>query len=110
MMHPASPGIIVKIKIIYFATLCIALCASIALAQTSKASIRGSLINPSNARLSNVRVELRRIDTGDRRLATTDERGEFIISLLAPGSYQIEVQQSGFRKYVQPLTLAVNQE
>jgi len=110
MMHPASPGIIVKIKIIYFATLCIALCASIALAQTSKASIRGSLSNPSNARLSNVRVELRRIDTGDRRLATTDERGEFIISLLAPGSYQIEVQQSGFKKYVQPLTLAVNQE
>ena len=99
-----------KIKIIYLATLCIALCASIALAQTSKASIRGSLSNPSNARLSNVVVELRRIDTGDRRMATTDERGEFIISLLAPGSYQIEVQQSGFRKYVQPLTLAVNQE
>ena len=101
---------IVKIKIIYFATLCIALCASIALAQTSKASIRGSLSNPSKARLSNVVVELLRIDTGDRRSATTDERGEFIISLLAPGSYQIEVQQSGFRKYVQPLTLAVNQE
>ena len=110
MMHPASPGIIVKIKIIYFATLCIALCASIALAQTSKASIRGSLSNPSKARLSNVVVELMRIDTGDKRTARTDERGEFIISLLAPGSYQIEVQQSGFRKYVQPLTLAVNQE
>lgn len=99
-----------KIKIMYFATLCIALCASIALAQTSKASIRGLLSNPSKARLSNVVVELLRIDTGDKRSATTDERGEFIISLLAPGSYQIEVQQSGFKKYVQPLTLAVNQE
>jgi hypothetical protein len=97
-------------KTILIAKLCVLLLAQVTIAQTYKASIRGSVSNASNVNLPGVVVESVRLDTSERRAATTDGRGEFIISLLPPGAYRIEVQQRGYKKYVQELALAVNQE
>lgn len=99
-----------KVKAICSATLFIALLSYGAAGQTHKASIRGTLTDNSRLALSNVVIGLIRADTNEKRKTTTREQGDFIISSLPPGPYRIEVQQSGYKKYVQLLTLGVNQE
>ena len=99
-----------KIKTICLATLLVTSFFHPALGQSYKASIRGTITDNSRLRLANVAAELIEIDTNEKRTATTGEQGDFIISLLPPGTYRLEVQHSGYKKYVRQLTLAVNQE
>ena len=81
-----------------------------AVAQTHKASIRGTLTDNSRLALSNVDIAVIQTDTNERRTTTTREQGDFIITSLPPGPYRLEVQQSGYKKYIRLLTLGVNQE
>ena len=46
----------------------------------------------------------------ESRLTTSGNEGEFIFVSLTPGSYRLEVEQPGHRKYAQDLELFVNQE
>ena len=46
----------------------------------------------------------------ESRLTTSGNDGEFIFVSLTPGSYRLEVEQPGHRKYSQDLELFVNQE
>jgi carboxypeptidase family protein/TonB-dependent receptor-like protein len=100
----------VKIKNLCLAALLLSsLCFPVA-GQSYKASIRGAITDSSKLRIPNVTIDLLQTETGERRSTTSDEQGEFIISLLTPGPYRLEVQQNGFKKYVQNLRLGVNQE
>ncbi len=78
--------------------------------QNHRASIRGTLSDASQARLSGIPIKLVLIDSGEVRTATSSDNGEFTISSLAPGSYRLEVEQTGYKKYIQAVTLKVNQE
>src|SRR5262249_11662389 len=80
------------------------------LGQTYKASIRGTVTDNSGSRVPSLSIVLIQSETNEKRTATTDEQGDFVISLLAPGPYHLEIQQNGFKKYVQQLRLGVNQE
>lgn len=99
-----------KAKTIFLATLFLALLSYEAAGQTHKASIRGTLTDNSRLALSNVVVGLIQTDTNERRTTTTREQGDFIIPSLPPGPYRLEIQQTGYKKYVRLLALGVNQE
>ena len=44
------------------------------------------------------------------RTAVRPAQGEFLLTLLAPGTYRLEVDASGYRRHVQELLLDLNQE
>ncbi|MFY9556069.1 MAG: TonB-dependent receptor [Blastocatellia bacterium] len=97
-------------------TLLLSLCLALlwthftAHAQTHKGSIRGTITDSSRTPLSNVAIKLVQIDTNDSRIASTGDEGAFTVSALPPGTYRIEVQQSGYKKHSSLTTLQVNQE
>ena len=81
-----------------------------AFGQSDRASVRGTLSDPSRARLAGAQVKLILIDANETRTATSGSDGEFTISALAPGAYRLEIEQSGYKKYIQAITLQVNQQ
>jgi hypothetical protein len=81
-----------------------------AFAQSLNGSIAGDLSDGSGKPVSGVTVTLTSEDTARTRTALSDSRGEFVISVLAPGWRRLEGAREGFRKYVQRLDLGVDQE
>ncbi|HSO76897.1 MAG TPA: TonB-dependent receptor, partial [Blastocatellia bacterium] len=59
---------------------------------------------------SNAPVRLVQTETNESRMTRSGDHGEFAVSALPPGSYRIEVEQTGFKKYSRGVTLQVNQE
>ena len=78
--------------------------------QTYRGSIRGTVTDSSQARLSGAIVKLVNLATGDLRTTASGDDGEFVVSLLPPGSYRLEVEQGAYKKHTQYLLLRVNQE
>jgi hypothetical protein len=82
----------------------------IANAQTHRASIRGAVTDPNGATVPGAEIRLTNEETGQTRVVTTSENGEYAISALEPGLYQLKVSASGFAAYGTNFTLKVNQE
>jgi len=101
---------IVKVRTFFFVALFLAAVSIAAFGQTHKASIRGRLTDGSQLRLAGVPIALVRNDTNERRTTTTNDEGDFVIPSLPPGAYRLEIQRTGYKKYLQQLTLEVNQE
>jgi hypothetical protein len=101
---------IVKAKIISLLLLSFFTAELSALGQTYRGSIRGTISDGSQMRLSGALVRLVNSGTNDTRTTTSSDDGEFIVSSLAPGSYRLEVEQAAYKKHAQMLTLQVNQE
>ena len=97
-------------KTIVFSALVTLLFNCVAIAQTYRGSIRGTVADSSNARIAGAQLEVLNLDTGAIRNAVTNHDGEFVISLLPPGEYQLSTTVAGHRKYTQKLRLEVNQE
>jgi Carboxypeptidase regulatory-like domain/TonB dependent receptor len=79
-------------------------------AQTHRSSLRGTVYDPNRAAIPNATVSLTRIATGEVRSTTSDGNGEYGISSLPPGVYQVEVEMSSFQKHTEKIELLVNQE
>lgn len=62
------------------------------------AQISGRVSDRSDAVITGARVIVTNSDTGVRREVTTNEQGYYTAPLLTRGTYQIEVEQTGFRK------------
>ncbi|HEX5834810.1 MAG TPA: carboxypeptidase-like regulatory domain-containing protein, partial [Pyrinomonadaceae bacterium] len=86
------------------------LLAAPVLAQTHRASLRGTIYDPNKATIPGATIKLTSLATGETRSTSTGENGEYAISSLAPGSYQIEIEKPAFKKYIQQIELLVNQE
>jgi carboxypeptidase family protein/TonB-dependent receptor-like protein len=80
------------------------------LAQTHRASLRGTIYDPNKAAIAGATVKLTNIATGETRSTATGENGEYAISSLAPGSYQLEIEKQNFKRLSQQIELLVNQE
>src|SRR5262249_26804678 len=81
-----------------------------ALAQSDKAVLRGAVLDNNGTRVPAAKIDLIQRDTGERRSTVSDDRGDFVFPLVSPGAYRVEVQQTGYRKHIESVTLAVNQE
>jgi hypothetical protein len=71
-------------------------------AQTGTASLRGTVTDPSGATVPNARVTLINKERGFERTITTGSTGGYEFLQVPPGTYQVDVEISGFRKYEQP--------
>jgi hypothetical protein len=77
-------------------------------AQLSTGDILGNVTDTSGAALSGAKVTAVNTQTHDAHTVTTDSTGEYVISLLLPGNYSVEVTMSGFRSNrVDNVTLGV---
>ena len=68
--------------------------------QTLKGTILGTVTDASHAVIPGVAVNLIEVNTNFRRTENTNESGFFAFANLDPGTYRIEIEQTGFRKMV----------
>jgi hypothetical protein len=79
--------------------LCLCLCASGTLAQTTgSATLRGSVKDANGAVLTDATVILVNEATRAERKTTTNKDGIYVLSSVPPGAYSISVEHSGFKK------------
>lgn len=63
-------------------------------------SLRGTVLDPSGAVIPAAKVAIVNAGTGLSRATTTGAEGNYEFSQVLPGTYRLEVEASGFRKYV----------
>jgi hypothetical protein len=77
--------------------------------QTTNGNIQGTVVDPSDAAVGGATVTARNMDTGLTVAATTTGAGVYALPNLPPGRYEITVEMSGMKKYVQAgVTVATN--
>src|SRR5260370_15274183 len=80
------------------------------LAQVFTASLSGLVTDPTGAGVPNASVKIRNVETNDVRQTQTGSDGRYTISQLKPGPYEVTVESSGFKRFIQPsLTLSASQ-
>ncbi len=77
-----------------------------ALAQGEKGSISGTVTDSSKAVVSGAAVTATSVDTSAVRTAETDNLGNYVISNLAPGTYDVKVSKTGFGDYKQKFAVS----
>ena len=86
------------------------LSATTCLAQTFASGLTGLVTDPSGAAVASAIVRIRETSTNEERQTTTAADGRYIFSQLKPGAYEITVNASGFKRFVQPqFTLVAGQ-
>jgi hypothetical protein len=84
------------------------LCASASYAQTFYGSLVGTVSDTSGAAVPDATTTLTNVGTAERRTMTTDASGNYQFVNLVPGQYRIEVEKTGFQRFVrEPITVAV---
>ncbi len=93
-----------------FVLLFLMMFASVANAQTSQATIRGTVHDSSNAVIVGAAVTLTNVDTHVSAITKTNENGEYLILNINPGTYTLEAVSQGFTaQKLKPFALQVNQ-
>jgi len=98
-----------KSRTLFLAVLSLLLPAAIA-AQTHRGSLRGTIYDPNQALLPGATVTVTSVANGEVRTTTTDRSGDYAISSLAAGVYQVDVEESSFQKHSERIEILVNQE
>ena len=95
---------------IILAAISIAFLSLPARAQTTYGSITGAVTDPSGATIAGAQVTLTNAGTSEKRTQQTGSDGLFLFVNLIPGSYSIDVEKPGFKRYSRPqITVDVNQ-
>lgn len=85
--------------------------AGILSAQSAEATISGFITDQTNAAVIGATVAATNTATGQRTQATADENGFYTLRALPIGSYLINIEKAGFRKYVREnLVLTTGQQ
>ncbi len=89
----------------------LALCVLPALhSQITSATLSGTAKDPTGALVAGARVEAKNLNTGLVRTAVSDSNGEYVLSDLPVGHYQVRVSMAGFKGWVLPdIELQVSQ-
>src|SRR5262249_55375389 len=74
--------------------------ALITAAQTDRGIITGTVQDPAKAVVPGVSVSAKNMETGALYPTTTTATGNFTITALPAGIYEISVEAPGFRKYI----------
>jgi len=88
----------IKIKFRLIATVSMLLALSaVALAQTSKGFVVGNIVDPNGAVIVGANVKITNVSTGVSRETVSASDGSFRIDAVDPGTYKVEVSQTGFK-------------
>ena len=97
------------LRAVSFATLCLGLTLSqTSLAQNPQGTLRGTVEDITGARIESAKIVVRSLATSVVRVASSEERGEFRIDDLPPGSYQMSVDAPGFAQANAEVNVAVS--
>lgn len=83
-----------------FSAVLVAVCASLAIGQTSRGTVTGIVSDAQAGVVQHARVELTGIQTGVKRSTTTNEVGLYRFDAVDPGDYSLAVSAEGFRTLV----------
>ncbi len=79
-------------------------------AQTTYGSITGTVTDASGAAMAGAQVTLTNVGTSERRTQSTGNDGLYLFPNLLPGSYSVDIEKPGFKKYSRPdVVVQVNQ-
>lgn len=79
-------------------------------AQQATALLAGTIKDSTGAVVPGAKVTLKNSDTNVSRTANSDKDGSFLFTLIPIGAYELDVEQVGFKKYVQKgIKLEINQ-
>jgi hypothetical protein len=87
------------VRSVVFAINCLLLAAPIA-AQVTTATLYGLVRDPSGSMLPGATVTITNEGTGGVRTTTTNESGEFAVSALPVGTYEVKIELPGFKALV----------
>lgn len=76
-------------------------CFAAVLAQSTTQQISGFVKDPSGLAVTSAKISVRNVDTGQARSTQANESGFYVISNIPIGSYEIEAEAPGFKKFVQ---------
>src|SRR5882762_5461462 len=83
-----------RMRIVFFALLS----AGFAVAQTPSATLVGRITDGSHAGVPGANIEVRNVNTNESRTAQSQFDGEYTVSNLPPGTYEVIVDKTGFRR------------
>ena len=63
-------------------------------------TVDGSATDATGGAVVGARITLHNLRTEDRRIAVSNERGQFVFPSVPPGSYEVIAEASGFKKTV----------
>ena len=66
-------------------------------AQTERTSVTGTVTDSSKAAVADAVVSIRNVGTNIANRTTTNSAGIYFITSLPPGSYELTVEEPGFR-------------
>lgn len=93
-----------------FVAAAILIAAPFAGAQSTGGRIRGTVVDPSGGAVPAANVTLKNEATGSERTVQTGATGEYVFLEVPVGTYTVELQLTGFKKYVRKgVTLELNQ-
>ncbi|MEW6730996.1 MAG: TonB-dependent receptor [Acidobacteriota bacterium] len=95
-----------------FSLLLVLLCCSQVAAQSAgatTAALTGTVKDTSGAIIPAANVQIKSIETGLVRETRNGEGGNFLLSLLPPGEYELKVEAEGFSPQVRHVTLTLGQ-
>ena len=92
-----------------FPLLLLVLCgATLALAQSTDATISGVVVDPAGKVIPDAKIEIANDDTGVHYSSETNGTGIYTVTILPPGEYRIQVSKIGFKTLIKPgITLNV---
>src|SRR5215470_16580044 len=70
-------------------------------AQSSTTELGGQVTDQAGAIVVGAKVALRSSATAEVRQVQTDSSGDYLVTQLAPGGYELSVEAQGFRRFVQ---------
>src|SRR5215469_5068089 len=76
------------------------LCAASLHGQETRATVSGTLLDPSGAAVPNASVTATEIRTGVKIVTVSDTTGNYNIPFLAPGEYELAADAPGFGHFV----------
>ncbi len=89
-----------KISLILIAVLICAFLSENLNAQSGTTSVGGTVFDQQGKVVFGATVTLTNAEKGFTRTATTGDNGTFIFPFIQPGSCRLEVEMSGFKKFI----------
>lgn len=89
-----------SLRLLTLATILLLALSAVAFAQETTGRISGQVVDPAGAIVSNAEVTLTNTATRDERKVQTDDNGNFVLTQLQPGNYDLAVRGQGFKEYI----------
>ncbi|HEV7475954.1 MAG TPA: carboxypeptidase-like regulatory domain-containing protein [Pyrinomonadaceae bacterium] len=82
----------------FVALLAIVLLSSVAYAQSGRSTVRGTIKDPQGNLIAGATVTLTEAEKNFTRTQTTSSDGNYVFTAIPPGTYQVDVEATGFKK------------